>query len=74
MRPRRSFSSTVAAESRRRMRNPASSAEFLRWQAIWLAAGEDRPISYKCFKTLNAVRETLCHGLRELHHLSLIHI
>jgi Winged helix-turn helix len=38
---RGSFASGVADEARRRMGTAVSQAEFKRWQAVWLAAGED---------------------------------
>lgn len=40
---RGSFAGGVGAEARRRMGSAASQDEFRRWQAVWLAAGEDRP-------------------------------
>ncbi len=36
-----SLASGVADEARRRMGTAVSQAEFKRWQAVWLAAGED---------------------------------
>ena len=38
---RGSFASGVADEARRRMGTAVSQAEFKRWQAVWLAAGEE---------------------------------
>jgi len=40
---RGSFASGVAEEARRRMGCAVSQGEFKRWQAVWLAAGEDLP-------------------------------
>ena len=40
---RGSFAGGVGAEARRRMGSAASQDEFRRWQAVWLAAEEDRP-------------------------------
>ena len=40
---RGSFASGVADEARRRMGSAVSQGEFKRWQAVWLAAGEDLP-------------------------------
>lgn len=40
---RGSFAGGIGAEARRRMGCAASQDEFRRWQAVWLAAEEDRP-------------------------------
>lgn len=40
---RGSFAAGTADEARQRMGSAASQDEFRRWQAVWLAAGEERP-------------------------------